>query len=157
MEDSEIMGGRPRKPTAVKKLQGTLQPCRTNELEPMPSHALKSVAVPDYLSDKAKEIWLFAIEQAPEAMLTGLDFSVMAQWADTMAKIIECEEVLQREGMYIEDTKTGLSKPHPMAKFQDSLKYTLRIYLTELGFTPASRSKVNMQPKAKDDNEFLNL
>lgn len=74
-----------------------------------------------------------------------------------MAKIIECEEVLQREGMYIEDTKTGLSKPHPMAKFQDSLKYTLRIYLTELGFTPASRSKVNMQPKAKDDNEFLNL
>lgn len=73
------MGGRPRKPTAVKKLQGTLQPCRTNELEPMPSHALKSVAVPDYLSDKAKEIWLFAIEQAPEAMLTGLDFSVMAQ------------------------------------------------------------------------------
>lgn len=157
MEDSEIMGGRPRKPTAVKKLQGTLQPCRTNELEPMPSHALKSVAVPDYLSDKAKEIWLFAIEQAPEAMLTGLDFSVMAQWADTMAKIIECEEIIKREGLTIIDDKTGLSKPHPIAKWQDTLKYTLKGYLTELGFTPASRSKVNIQPKAKDDNEFLNL
>lgn len=151
------MGGRPRKPTAVKKLQGTLQPCRTNELEPMPSHALKSVAVPDYLSDKAKEIWLFAVSQAPEAMLTSLDFAVMAQWADTMAKIIECEEIIKREGLTIIDDKTGLSKPHPIAKWQDTLKYTLKGYLTELGFTPASRSKVNIQPKAKDDNEFLNL
>ena len=29
-------GGRPRIPTVLKKLRGTLQPCRTNKLEPNP-------------------------------------------------------------------------------------------------------------------------
>ena len=75
----------------------------------------------------------------------------------TMAKIIECEEVLKKEGLFVQDEKTGLSKPHPLAKWQDALRYTLKGYLTELGFTPASRSKVNIQPKESDTNEFLKL
>ncbi len=152
-----VMGGRPRKPTAVKVLQGTLEKSRANPNEPMPQTALVKILPPDFLSDKAKELWLFAVEQAPEAMLTSLDFSVFANWADTMAKIIECEEVLKREGQFVEDEKTGLSKPHPVAKYQNDLKHLLRQYLTELGFTPASRSKVNMSTKPKDENEFLNL
>lgn len=151
------MGGRPRKPTAVKRLQGTLQPCRTNKNEPIPQTALSKIVPPDFLSEKAKSLWTFAVEQAPEAMLTSLDFSVFANWADTMAKIIDCEETLKKEGHFIQDEKTGLSKPHPVAKYQNELKHLLRQYLTELGFTPASRSKVNMSTKPKDENEFLNL
>ena len=151
------MGGRPRKPTMVKSLQGTLRKCRVNELEPMPQTVLAKVKAPDYLSAKARDLWNFAVEQAPEAMLTSLDFSVFANWADTMAKIIECEEVLKREGLFIYDEKTGISKPHPVAKHQNDLKHLLRGYLTELGFTPASRSKVNMSTKPKDENEFLSL
>lgn len=151
------MAGRPRKPTAVKRLQGTLQPCRTNKNEPQPQTSLKCIQAPDFLSEKAKSLWDFALAQAPEAMLTSLDFSVFANWADTMAKIIECEEIIKQQGLFIVDEKTGIAKPHPMAKFQDNLKYTLKAYLTELGFTPASRSKVNIQPKDKEENEFLNL
>ena len=67
------------------------------------------------------------------------------------------EEVLKKEGLFVQDEKTGLSKPHPLAKWQDALRYTLKGYLTELGFTPASRSKVNIQPKESDTNEFLKL
>ena len=151
------MGGRPRKPTVVKALQGTLKKCRVNKRETIPGTSLKQIKAPDFLSEAAKSLWEFAIEQAPEAMLTTLDFAVMAQWADTMAKIIECEEVLKKEGLFVQDEKTGLSKPHPLAKWQDALRYTLKGYLTELGFTPASRSKVNIQPKESDTNEFLKL
>ena len=37
---------RPRKPTAIKKLQGTLQPCRTNLNEPKPQTDIKVVLAP---------------------------------------------------------------------------------------------------------------
>lgn len=148
---------RPRKPTAIKKLQGTLQPCRTNFNEPVPEHALKTVLPPDYLSSKAKELWSFALDQAPEEMLTTLDFSVFACWADTMAKILDCEETLNREGLSFTDPDTGISKPHPMLRMQNELKTILRMYLTELGFTPASRSKVSISKKKEKTNGFANL
>ena len=148
---------RPRKPTAVKKLQGTLQPCRTNPNEPMPEHSLRSIVPPAYLSKTAQEIWRFAVEQAPEEMLTSLDFAVFACWADTVAKIMDCEKILAREGTTFTDPKTGLSAPHPMLKFQNDLKYTLRSYLTELGFTPASRSKVSVRKSDKPTNEFIDV
>ena len=89
---------RPRKPTAIKKLQGTLQPCRTNFNEPVPKKALNTVEPPDFLSKTARDLWVFALAQAPDELLTTLDFSVFACWADTMAKIIECQEILNREG-----------------------------------------------------------
>ena len=94
------MRGRPRKPTAVKKLQGTLEKSRLVDNEPVPSYSLTRVKAPDYLSDKAKELWDFALSQAPEQLITTLDFGVFAIWADTYSKIIELEVDIQREGMF---------------------------------------------------------
>ena len=132
---------RPRKPTAIKKLQGTLQPCRTNFNEPVPKKALNTVEPPDFLSKTARDLWVFAF----------------ACWADTMAKIIECQEILNREGHTVIDEKLGVSKPHPMLKMQNDLKCILRGYLTELGFTPASRSKVSVHTKTENKNPFADL
>lgn len=148
---------RPRKPTAIKKLQGTLQPCRTNYNEPIPKKALNTIEPPTYLSDTARDLWQFAVQQAPDELLTSLDFSVFSCWADTMAKIIECEKILKSEGTTVMDEKTGVSKPHPMLKMQNDLKYLLRGYLTELGFTPASRSKVSVHTKTENKNGFIDL
>lgn len=148
---------RPRKPTAVKKLQGTLQPCRTNPDEPVPQFPLKKIKAPDYLDKRAQDLWTFAIAQAPEELLTSLDFAVFSCWADTMSKIIECQNIIDVEGAFIL-TEAGTSKPHPALKMQNELKVILRGYLTELGFTPASRSKVSVIKK-KDDtvNGFAEL
>lgn len=155
---------RPRKPTAIKKLQGTLQPCRTNKDEPVISIDIKQIEPPEYLDDKAKDIWRFAVEQCPEGMLTSIDFSILAQWADTVAKIIVCEKVLQREGMFIvkepswDKEGTPIAHPHPMLKTQNELKFILKSILTELGFTPASRSKVSCVKKTDENrNGFLDL
>lgn len=148
---------RPRKPTAIKKLQGTLQPCRTNFNEPVPKKALNTVEPPDFLSKTARDLWVFALAQAPDELLTTLDFSVFACWADTMAKIIECQEILNREGPTVIDENLGVSKPHPMLKIQNDLKCILKGYLTELGFTPASRSKVSVHTKTENKNPFADL
>lgn len=149
--------GRPRKPTAVKKLQGTLQPCRTPENEPVPSIPLRAIKPPRHLCKFARDAWKFAVEQAPEGLLTSLDFSTFEQWADVYAKILECEQVLKTEGWVVTDPDSGISKPHPMLKMQNELRGLLKIYLTELGFTPASRSRISITPKTEHKNDFIDL
>ena len=46
---------RPRKPTHLKLVAGTAQPCRTNKTEPKPARSRPSP--PDYLSAHAKVAW----------------------------------------------------------------------------------------------------
>lgn len=148
---------RPRKPTAIKKLQGTLQKCRTNFNEPVPDTFLQQIEPPSYLSQVAQEMWKFAVAQAPKEMLTSLDFAVLATWADTQAKIIECEEEIQRYGLFVEDEKTGRRMANKALAQQNELKSLLLRYLAELGFTPASRSKVSIKKKEDPKNGFVDL
>ena len=49
------MAGRKPLPVAVKKLNGTLQKCRTNPNEPVPQRVLGEP--PEYMSDVAKKAW----------------------------------------------------------------------------------------------------
>ena len=58
------MPGRP-KPTAVKKLQGTLYKKRLNTQEPTDLIDASQMEPPDYLSEKAKEMWRFSVMQLP--------------------------------------------------------------------------------------------
>lgn len=51
----------------------------------------------------------------------------------------------------------GNSKLHPLAQQLNNLKQILRMYITELGFSPASRSKVNLNKKTEDKNPFIDL
>lgn len=152
------MRGRPRKPTAVKKLQGTLEKSRLVDNEPVPSYPLTRVKAPDYLSDKGKELWDFALSQAPEQLITTLDFGVFAIWADTYSKIIELEADIQREGMF-EVNSNGALKRSEKVKLQNELKTILFKSMTELGFTPASRSRISVAKtdKTEKKNGFLEL
>lgn len=150
---------RPRKPTAIKKLQGTLQKCRTNNDEPQPATKLKQVAPPSHLSKVAKDAWEFAISQCPDGVLTSLDFAIFEMWCDTYARILDTEAILKEEGNYVRNPDTGISYPHPALKQLEGLKYTLKYHATELGFTPASRSKVHVIKKedSKKTNKFIDL
>lgn len=135
------MGGRPRKPTAVKKLQGTLQKCRTNSAEPVPPNDLKAMAPPDYLTDSAKGIWVFALSQAPEGMLSTLDFGVFSQWVVVYDQFLTITAGIKRDGT-LQETADGELIPSPLlAKLQSTVNL-LRGLQSDLGFTPASRSRV---------------
>ncbi len=149
---------RPRKPTAVKAMQGTLRPDRVNRDEPIPDTFLDQVEPPDYLGDDAKDCWRYAVKMAPREMLTSLDFAVLATWADTQGKIMECERELQRTGLFIYDEKKGYSLPSKVLTEQTQLKMALLRCMNELGFTPASRSKVSVRKKGDDAaNPFMDL
>ena len=152
------MPGRP-KPTAVKKLQGTLYKTRLNTQEPSDLIDASQMEPPDYLSEKAKEMWRFSVMQLPKNMLATLDWSAFAAWADTQGKIVEIEEILQREGLTYVNEKTGVTYAHPLLKEQDQLKNLLRGYITELGFSPSSRARVHTfgGKKTGEENGFDEL
>lgn len=135
------MGGRPRKPTAVKKLQGTLQKCRANPAEPTPQNDLKAMTPPEYLTDSAKEIWAFALSQAPEGMLSTLDFGIFSEWAVVYDQFLTISESIKKGGTLRRETD-GELVPSPLLSKLHSTITLLRGLQSDLGFTPSSRSRV---------------
>lgn len=148
------MAGRPRKPTALKKLQGTLQKCRTNPDEPIPQIDLKSIVAPDYLTDSAKEIWTFALQAAPEGMLSSLDFGIFAQWVVCFDQFIQLSDCIKEQGTFTKDGD-GNIKVSDILHHITKTAAILRGLENELGFTPASRSKVvSFGKKNEKKNKF---
>lgn len=152
------MGGRPRKPTAVKKLQGTLQKCRTNPAEPTPQNDLKAMTPPEYLTDSAKEIWAFALSQAPEGMLSTLDFGIFSEWAVVYDQFLTISESIKKGGTLRRETD-GELVPSPLLSKLHSTITLLRGLQSDLGFTPSSRSRVVSFGKEseKTGNKFADL
>lgn len=148
------MAGRPRKPTALKKLQGTLQKCRTNPDEPIPQIDLKSIVAPDYLTDSAKEIWTFALQAAPEGMLSSLDFGIFVQWVVCFDQFIQLSACIKEQGTFTKDGD-GNIKVSDILHHITKTAAILRGLENELGFTPASRSKVvSFGKKNEKKNKF---
>lgn len=152
------MGGRPRKPTVVKKLQGTLQKCRTNPAEPTPQNDLKAMTPPEYLTDSAKEIWAFALSQAPEGMLSTLDFGIFSEWAVVYDQFLTISESIKKGGTLRRETD-GELVPSPLLSKLHSTITLLRGLQSDLGFTPSSRSRVVSFGKEseKTGNKFADL
>lgn len=149
------MGGRPRKPTAVKKLQGTLQKCRTNALEPQPQFDLKQFSEPpEYLTETAKEIWTFALQQVPEGMLSSLDYSIFAEWVILFDQFVILSEGLKNQGTFVRDAD-GNQQVNSIINSITKTATILRGIENELGFTPASRSKVSsFKTSSEKKNKF---
>ena len=139
-----MSAGRPRKPTSLKKLGGTLQPSRTNPLEPVPAVALG--LPPEWLTATAKEYWaeiggillqMKLISYADTAAMTLL-CDVLAQWCAvrvTIAKKGRVYELLSDGGKVF--------RARPEVAMEADLWRRASAMLTQFGLTPASRSKVS--------------
>ena len=149
------MAGRPRKPTAIKALQGTLQKCRTNMLEPKPVKELNTIAPPQFLSESAKGIYIFGLEQAPAGVLSNMDFGVYTEWVIMYDNLIKITELVNTSGVVCEG-KDGYRRVNDLIAEQRRIIQILHNLQNALGFTPASRSKVQSfdQKSAQSDNPF---
>lgn len=151
------MAGRPRKPTAVKALQGTLQKCRTNPNEPKPTGDLKNVVPPPYLTETAKDIWRYALDNAPEGLLTNLDLGIFTQWVVCFDAFITMSAAM-KEGGTVQTDGHGVKRVNDL--LHQILKTTavLRGLENELGFTPAARSKIStVRAEKAEKNKFADF
>ena len=147
------MPGRKPLPVAVKKIKGTLQKCRTNPHEPKSTRQLGEP--PEYMSDIAKEAWTYAVENAPAGLLSSLDASVLERWANCAGLYREALSKINRSGVagMIIKTPSGILRRSPLMDVIRDLAQEMKGYESEMGFTPASRSRVQVPQEAVDKND----
>ncbi len=147
------MAGRKPLPTTVKKIKGTLQKCRINPREPKPVGDL--VEPPAYMSEGAKEAWHYAVANSPSGLLSALDGAVLERWANCSGMYREVLAKINQSGIsgMLMKTPSGILRRSPLMDVIRDLAMEMKGYETELGFTPASRSRVatNIPVLAEND------
>lgn len=136
------MVGRKPLPTKVKELKGTLQKCRINEREPKPTGDLSEP--PEYMSEGAKVAWRYALECAPPQLLKRLDMSVLEVWACAADLYRKAQAGLAKTGLLVKAPITGVPMQSPYLAIANKQAQIMTKAATEMGFTPASRSRVVM-------------
>lgn len=147
------MAGRKPLPVAVKTIKGTLQKCRTNPREPKPTGTL--CTPPEYMSDSAKEAWNYAVSNSPPGLLSVLDGAVLERWANCSGLYREALAKINRAGVsgMIIKTPSGILRRSPLMDVIRDLAMEMKIYESEMGFTPASRSRISMPSEATSNND----
>ena len=124
------MGGRPRKPTNVLKLQGVdkVNPGRMKERENEPVNVNPIGKAPAWLTAAEKKEWAVLVNDAIEGVLGEADRTAVALCAQLLAKQKLKEATMSEQSL-------------------------LNKYLGQLGMLPTERSKVQV-PKKKPKNIF---
>lgn len=145
------MAGRKPLPTTVKKLKGTLQKCRTNPHEPQPQGDL--VEPPEYMADGAKLAWRYAIDCAPPHLLRRLDMSVLEVWACAADLYRKAQMALTKSGLLVRVPNSTVPVQSPYLAIANKQAQIMTKAATEMGFTPASRSRITMPTDASRDSD----
>jgi P27 family predicted phage terminase small subunit len=140
--------GRPPKPTRLKVMAGTDQPCRVLKNEMTVATLAQVPEPPMPLSDRAKIEWeIIAAELLAKKMLHLVDLSLVAAYANEIALYIEAENTLRTGGrideFYNEDGLLSRRQAKPEQKIaKDALAAALKL-ATQFGLTPSARTRIS--------------
>lgn len=158
------MKGRKAKPTALKLLSGTAQPCRTNKQDMKSEKLQKAPPPPKWFSAIAKKIYKDTTRQLlASKVLTPSDLQMLVAYCQEYANYLEIMEKFQpdKEGNLKEErivsteTKRGTFKQvNPLLKIAQSSLEKAKSIGVEFGLTPSSRSRVS-PVKEQDEDDFV--
>lgn len=142
---------RPRKPTRLKIVAGTMKAERINHNEP-DVHEPRIPEAPDDLTDLEKKLWAqYAEVLEPMKVTTAADFTMFQSLVATTAQMLELEAIIRARPLrerYAYDTASSnggyLRRPLPEANLLRSVKAEMSHLATKFGLSPADRSRVNM-------------
>lgn len=137
------MRGRRPKPTHLKRLQGNPGKRALNEAEPVPEGDL--YAAPEWMSDAQRESWAYAITHAPYGLLKQLDASVLAIWVVAEDLHRQAAEKVTQYGLLTKSPNAGLPLQSPYLAILNKQAQIMLKAGAELGFSPASRTRVQVE------------
>lgn len=150
------MGGRKRKPTAIKILEGNPGRRPLNSKEPVPTKG--AITCPAWLPPEAKREWKrLAKKLEIMGVLTEIDRVALASYCLAYARWRQAEEYIDTHEITTE-TPSGYKQQIPHVSISHTYSKLMLRYMTELGLTPASRSKIiaeKMNTESKDEMENL--
>ena len=146
-----MAGGRPAKPTALKRLQGNpgCRPLNANEPQP----EMDSGYCPRHLSRMARAEWRRVVPELREiGLLTVVDRAALEAYCECYADWRRAKDVLAKEGMTF-TTPNGYVQQRPEVAIASNALKMMKAFMTEFGMTPSSRSKVKA-PQLEEDDPF---
>ena len=149
--EARVAGRRPL-PTAIKKLKGTAQKCRTNQSEP------KIVAScpepPAFLGEIARAEWQHkAPLLAKMGVLTEADNTALAAYCVQFERFVRAEERLSN-GEYTEFTTNGNEIARALVGVSNRAAELMKKFLVVFGLTPSSRTRIAANPEGSKSSEW---
>lgn len=144
---------RPRKPTAIKDANGAhdLHPERRPKNEPVPAEG--APVMPKDLNAKAKKKWKWLADTLSHMrVLSQADGDILERYCRAYQINLCAEAIVKQEGVVL-TSASGNPSTHPAFRAWAQTHDQLVRILTELGLTPASRSKVEAVPTSKENDE----
>lgn len=146
------MAGRPKKPTNLKLLKGTLRTDRINKDEPKPK--INIPKAPTHLNKEAKKEWKEMAQQLFNlGLLTNIDKAALAGYCQLYGRWVQAEKKLGAGELVIE-TKSGNLIQNPYLGIANRAYEIMFRSLTDFGMTPASRARVSVASKKKVDDPW---
>ena len=137
-----MSGPRPQ-PTALRRLHGNPSKRRLNAREPVPATPA-SCDPPEHLTEDQKKIWRDAIDNAPPGLLRSLDLAVLELWTVHFSLHRRAAAEVFASAKLV----TASSMPNRHIGILRNSAAILSRLAGELGFSPASRTRVVAEDRA---------
>jgi P27 family predicted phage terminase small subunit len=150
--------GRKRKPDHLKVIAGTDQACRMNPDAPASPQTLP--VAPGWLTKRGAEIFDNIVALLDEmGIASSADTQVITLCASRIEEVEITTAMVEDNGRVYETTnesgQTMVRSRPEVAQRSEAMRYSQSL-LSELGLTPAARSKVSVTKKP-EGNPFKNL
>jgi P27 family predicted phage terminase small subunit len=147
------MAGRRPKPTALKALAGNPGKRALNKTEPQPKPGIPSC--PKHLDAEARREWKrISAELTTLGMISHMDRAALAAYCGAWSRWVHAESQIQKFGAVIKSPKSGFPIQNPYCGLANTSVDQMRKFAVEFGLTPASRSRLHVEPKDKVADPF---
>ena len=149
-----MAGGRPKKPTALRVLEGRAKAVPSSEPRP----ELGMPECPEWLMSDAKLEWeRVAPELFKLGLLAKIDRTALAAYCQSYAKWKAAEEAITRDGMVFpilgEDGQPKYYQQTPEVGIANQCLKQIRAFCSLFGLDPSSRAKMEL-PSDRGDKDF---
>lgn len=146
------MIGRKPKPTHLKLIQGNPGKRPLNVSEPLPQGNLN--VPPDWLTPDQQAGWAYAVEASPRGLLKCLDRSALTVWVVAEDLHRQATVAVGKFGLITKSPNKGQPMQNPYLPIINRQAQIMLKAASELGFTPSSRSRVQVSDGGNGANKF---
>ncbi|MCC6147416.1 MAG: phage terminase small subunit P27 family [Anaerolineaceae bacterium] len=142
------------KPTVLKKLAGNPGRRALNDQEAKPDTTMPRC--PHHLNAVAQKEWRRVARRLHKAgLLTYVDMAALAVYCQAYGRWVEAEVMLAGSGSeLVVETPNGYPMQNPLISIVNTTTKQMLDALAEFGMTPASRSRIKVDPPNKDKDEL---
>lgn len=144
--------GRPRKPTALKVLEGNPGKRPLNVREPKPKPLVPKC--PKWLEPLAKKEWKRIVPELENlGLITCVDGAALEAYCQSYARWVQAEQFISKHGTMFK-TPSGYVQQVPQVAISQKYMAICKSFLTEFGLSPASRTRLEIKPGVIEEDEM---